>query len=56
MKLIIQIPCYNEAETLPRALADLPRAVAGVDCICLLYTSDAAGEGSSGDLGGRRII
>ena len=26
------------------------------DCICLLYTSDAADERSSVDLGGRRII
>ena len=26
MKLIIQIPCYNEAEQLPGTLADLPRA------------------------------
>jgi len=25
MKLIIQIPCYNEAETLPLTLRDLPR-------------------------------
>ena len=25
-------------------------------CICLLYTSDAADERSSVDLGGRRII
>ena len=33
MKLIIQIPCYNEAEMLPRALADLPRRVAGMGCI-----------------------
>ena len=26
MKLIIQIPCFNEAEQLPQTLADLPRA------------------------------
>ena len=28
MKLIIQIPCLNEADTLPSTLRDLPRAIA----------------------------
>jgi glycosyltransferase involved in cell wall biosynthesis len=31
MKLIIQIPCFNEADQLPRTLADLPREVEGFD-------------------------
>ncbi len=31
MKLIIQIPCYNEAETLPITLRDLPRVMPGID-------------------------
>ena len=31
MKLIIQIPCHNEEETLPATLADLPREVPGFD-------------------------
>ena len=31
MKLIIQIPCYNEAETLEIALNDLPKSVEGID-------------------------
>src|SRR5919205_301841 len=31
MKLIIQIPCLNEEETLPVTLADLPRELAGFD-------------------------
>ena len=37
---------------------DYPHAGVGRDAIyiCLLYTSDAADEGSSVDLGGRRII
>ena len=40
---------------------ELPPALAGADIelnikICLLYTSDAADERSSVDLGGRRII
>jgi glycosyltransferase involved in cell wall biosynthesis len=33
MKLIIQIPCYNEADTLPITLGELPRALPGVDVI-----------------------
>ena len=33
MKLIIQIPCYNEAETLPLTLRDLPRTLPGIDVI-----------------------
>ena len=35
---------------------DHQRAIAGTCCTCLLYTSDAADERSSVDLGGRRII
>ena len=31
MKLIIQIPCYNEAETLEIALNDLPKKIDGID-------------------------
>lgn len=31
MKLIIQIPCLNEAETLPETFADLPRQIDGID-------------------------
>src|SRR3954449_10927585 len=33
MKLIIQIPCLNEEQTLPITLADLPREVAGFDVV-----------------------
>ena len=42
MKLIIQIPCLNEAETLPATLADLPRAVPGVDEIETLVIDDGS--------------
>ena len=31
MKLIIQIPCFNEAETLEIALNDLPKHIDGID-------------------------
>ncbi len=40
MKLVIQIPCYNEEETLPQTLNDLPRALPGVDEIAILVIDD----------------
>ena len=33
MKLIIQIPCYNEEKALPATLSALPRSVPGVDTV-----------------------
>lgn len=42
MKLIIQIPCYNEAETLEIALNDLPRKLEGVDEIEYLIINDGS--------------
>ncbi|HEX2070314.1 MAG TPA: glycosyltransferase family 2 protein [Thermoleophilaceae bacterium] len=42
MKLIIQIPCFNEAEQLPATLADLPRAVPGVDEVEWLIIDDGS--------------
>ncbi len=44
MKLIIQIPCYNEAQTLPAVLAELPRAIPGIDCIETLIIDDGSGD------------
>ena len=41
-KLIIQIPCLNEAETLPGTIADLPRAIPGVDVIEYLVIDDGS--------------
>lgn len=41
-KLIIQIPCLNEAETLPETLAALPREVPGVDTIETLVIDDGS--------------
>ncbi len=40
MKLIIQIPCYNEAETLEIALNALPKKIEGVDIIEYLIIDD----------------
>ena len=45
MKLIIQIPRYNEAETLGIALSALPREVPGFDSVECLVIDD----GSTGD-------
>ena len=42
MKLIIQIPCYNEAETLEVALNDLPKKLDGVDEIEYLIINDGS--------------
>ena len=46
-KLIIQIPCFNEAGTLPLVLDDLPKAIAGVDCIETLVIDDGSQDGTS---------
>lgn len=42
MKLIIQIPCYNEAETLEIALNDLPKTIEGIDEIEYLIINDGS--------------
>jgi glycosyltransferase involved in cell wall biosynthesis len=44
MKLIIQIPCYNEAETLEIALNDLPRHIDGIDEIEYLIINDGSSD------------
>mgnify|MGYP002622511842 CR=1 FL=1 len=42
MKLIIQIPCFNEAQSLPQTVADLPEHVPGIDCIETLVIDDGS--------------
>ena len=44
MKLIIQIPCYNEAETLEIALNDLPKKIDGIDEIEYLIINDGSAD------------
>lgn len=48
MKLIIQVPCFNEAETLPVALAQLPRQVDGFDEVEWLIIDDGSTDGTAG--------
>ena len=47
-KLIIQIPCYNEAGTLAITLAELPRTVPGFDCVEWLIVDDGSEDNTSG--------
>jgi glycosyltransferase involved in cell wall biosynthesis len=42
MKLIIQIPCFNEEEILPETLAALPRAVPGFSRVDWLVINDGS--------------
>jgi glycosyltransferase involved in cell wall biosynthesis len=44
MKLIIQIPCYKEEETLPATLADLPRQIEGFDDVEWLVIDDGSDD------------
>lgn len=46
MKLIIQIPCYNEEETLKIALDALPRKIKGIDEIEYLIIDDGSRDGT----------
>ena len=45
-KLIIQIPCLNEAATLAATLEDLPRAIPGVDVVEVLVIDDGSTDGT----------
>ena len=47
MKLIIQIPCYNEREHLAATLADLPAEIPGVDAIEVLIIDDGSTDGTA---------
>jgi glycosyltransferase involved in cell wall biosynthesis len=46
LKLIIQIPCYNEEEHLAEALACLPRQLPGVDVVEWLVVNDGSRDGT----------
>lgn len=47
MKLIIQVPCYNEAEILPSTLGLLPRQIEGIDQVEILVIDDGSKDGTA---------
>jgi len=47
MKLIIQIPCLNEEESLPKTLANLPKHIDGIDIIETLVIDDGSTDRTS---------
>ncbi|SBS38496.1 glycosyltransferase family 2 protein [Vibrio toranzoniae] len=46
MKLIIQIPCYNEASNLKSVIDDLPSKISGIDNIEILVIDDGSTDGT----------
>ena len=47
MKLIIQIPCYNESETLPETIRELPRGAPGIERVEILVIDDGSEDGTA---------
>ncbi len=59
MKLVIQIPCLNEEESLPVAIADLPKHVDGIDEIEILIIDDGSTDRTvevANSLGVNRVV
>jgi glycosyltransferase involved in cell wall biosynthesis len=46
-KLIIQIPCFNEADALPATIAALPKSIPGIDRVELLVIDDGSTDGTA---------
>lgn len=44
MKLVVQIPCFNEENTLPATLAAIPRDIPGIDEVVILVIDDGSSD------------
>ena len=44
MKLIVQIPCFNEEHTLPLTFADIPKKIEGIDLVEVLIIDDGSSD------------
>ena len=42
MRLVVQVPCLNEEETLPDVLSTIPRSIPGIDEILILIIDDGS--------------
>lgn len=47
MKLIVQIPCLNEADTLPDTIKAIPRKISGIDAVEILVIDDGSSDRTS---------
>ncbi len=47
MKLIVQIPCHNEADDLPTTLAAIPRRIDGIDRVEVLVVDDGSTDATA---------
>jgi glycosyltransferase involved in cell wall biosynthesis len=47
VKLIVQIPCFDERETLPAVVASIPREIPGVDRVEVLVIDDGSSDGTA---------
>ncbi|MGF1608459.1 MAG: glycosyltransferase family 2 protein [Kiloniellales bacterium] len=44
MKVIVQIPCFNEEDTLPQVVAEIPRVIEGVERVEILVIDDGSSD------------
>ncbi|MDD5562253.1 MAG: glycosyltransferase family 2 protein [Thermoanaerobaculaceae bacterium] len=58
MKLVIQVPAWNEADNLPRTLGELPRRVAGFDVVETVVVDDGSTDatGEAAAAAGARVV
>ncbi len=47
LKLVVQIPCYNEAANLPAVLASIPREIPGISCVQVIVVDDGSTDGTA---------